>query len=89
MPLNIEQSDSKHDDLRSLRIDHSLRDGGGEPPAWSRRIILGGIAVVVLLGIAALAYRTLASETPEVEAGGGGGRRGGGEGAGGGGGGGR
>jgi HlyD family secretion protein len=67
MPLNIEHSDSKHDDLRSLRIDHSLRDGGGEPPVWSRRIILGGIAVVVLLGIAALAYRALASETPEVE----------------------
>jgi hypothetical protein len=61
------RADSKHDDLRGLRIDHSLRDGGGEPPAWSRRFILGGIAVVVLLGIVALAYRALASETPEVE----------------------
>src|SRR6202142_4357677 len=60
-------ADSKHDDLRALRIDHSLREGGGEPPAWSRRFILGGIAVVVLLGIAALAYRALASDTPEVE----------------------
>ena len=67
MPTEIGQTDSKHDDLRSLRIDHSLRDGGGEPPAWSRRFILGGIAVVVLLGIAALAYRLLGSETPEVE----------------------
>src|SRR5271166_3707612 len=67
MPTDIGQKDSKHDDLSSLRIDHSLRDGGGEPPAWSRRFILGGIAVVVLLGIAALAYRALASETPEVE----------------------
>jgi HlyD family secretion protein len=60
-------TDTKHDDLQSLRIDHSLREGGGEPPTWSRRIILGGIALVVLLGIVALAYRVLASETPEVE----------------------
>ena len=67
MPTETEHTDSKHDDLRSLRIDHSLRDGGGEPPAWSRRFILGGIAVVVLLGFAALAYRVFASETAEVE----------------------
>ena len=60
-------TDTKHDDLQSLRIDRSLRDGGGEPPAWSRRIIVGGISLVVLLGIAALAYRALASSTPEVE----------------------
>jgi len=67
MPTETEHTDSKHDDLRSLRIDHSLRDGGGEPPAWSRRFILGGIAVVVLLGLATLAYRLLASDAPEVE----------------------
>jgi HlyD family secretion protein len=67
MPTETENTDSKHEDLRSLRIDHSLRDGGGEPPAWSRRFILGGIAVVVLLGLVALAYRALASETAEVE----------------------
>jgi HlyD family secretion protein len=67
MPTDLGPTDTKHDDLRNLRIDHSLRDGGGEPPAWSRRIILGGIALVVLLGIAALAYRLFASETPEVE----------------------
>jgi len=60
-------TDTRHDDLQSLRIDHTLRGGGGDPPAWSRRIILGGIAVVVLLGIAALTYRVLASTTPEVE----------------------
>jgi HlyD family secretion protein len=60
-------TDTKHDDLQSLRIDHSLREGGGEPPVWSRRIILGGIALVVLLGVVALAYRVLASETAEVE----------------------
>src|ERR1035438_5296643 len=64
MPTQI---DSKHDDLQSLRIDRSLRGEGGEPPAGSRRFILGGIAVVVLLGIGALAYRALASTAPEVE----------------------
>src|ERR1700686_3950874 len=67
MLTETEHTDGKHEDLQSLRIDHSLRDGGGEPPAWSRRFILGGIAVVVLLGLAALAYRALASNAPEVE----------------------
>jgi HlyD family secretion protein len=67
MPTETDHTDSKHDDLRSLRIDHSMRDGGGEPPAWSRRFILGGIAVVVLLGIVALAYRALSGDVPEVE----------------------
>ena len=67
MPTDLGSTDTKHEDLRSLRIDRSLRDGGGEPPAWSRRFIIGGIAVVVLLGIVALAYRALASDTPEVE----------------------
>ncbi len=60
--------DTKHEDLQSLRIDRTQRgDSGGEPPAWARRYILGGIAVVVLLGLFALAYRLLASDTPEVE----------------------
>src|ERR1039457_1079486 len=59
--------DTKHDDLQSLRIDHSMRDGGGEPPAWSRRFILGGSAIVVVLGLIALAYRLLASNSAEVE----------------------
>lgn len=60
--------DTKHDDLQSLRIDRSQRgDSGGEPPAWARRYILGGIAVVVILGLSALAYRTFSSPTPEVE----------------------
>jgi HlyD family secretion protein len=64
MPTQI---DSKHDDLQSLRIDRSLRGEGGEPPAWSRRFIIGGITVVVLLGLVALAYRVLSSSAPEVE----------------------
>ena len=60
-------TDDKHDDLQNLRIDHSLREGGAETPAWSRRFILGGIVVIVLLGMIVLGYRVLASDTPEVE----------------------
>ena len=67
MPLDVRQDDTKHDDLQSLRIDHTLRGSGGEPPAWSRRIVIGGISVVVLFGIIALTYRVLGSTTPEVE----------------------
>src|SRR6202049_3398972 len=60
--------DTKHEDLQSLRIDRSQRgDSGGEPPAWARRYILGGIAVVLLLGLVALGYRFLSSDVPEVE----------------------
>src|SRR3977135_1329400 len=59
-------TDTKHDDLQNLRIDHSMRDGGGEPPAWSRRIILGGIGVLVLLGLIALSYRLFSGDAPEV-----------------------
>jgi HlyD family secretion protein len=60
--------DTKHQDLQSLRIDRSARgNGGGEPPAWARRYILGGIALVVLLGLASVAYRAFSSDTSEVE----------------------
>ena len=60
--------DAKHEDLQSLRIDRSQRgDSGGEPPAWAQRYILIGIAVVVLLGAVAVAYRAFSSSIPEVE----------------------
>jgi len=60
--------DTKHEDLQSLRIDRSQRgDNGGEPPAWARRYIMIGIAIVVLLGIVTLAYRAFSSDIPEVE----------------------
>ncbi len=60
--------DTKHEDLQSLRIDRSQRgDNSGEPPAWARRYIIVGIAIVVLLGLFALAYRAFSSDTPEVE----------------------
>jgi HlyD family secretion protein len=61
-------SDTKHEDLQSLRIDRSQRgDTGGDPPAWAKRYILVGIAIVVLIGLFALAYRMFSSDTPEVE----------------------
>ena len=58
--------DTKHDDLQGLRIDRSAR-GEGDPPAWAKRFIVIGIAVVVLLSGAALAYRFLSADAPEVE----------------------
>ncbi len=61
--------DTKHEDLQSLRIDRSQRgdNGGGEPPAWTRRFIIVGIAMVVLLGLIAVAYRAFSASVPEVE----------------------
>lgn len=60
--------DTKHEDLQSLRIDRSQRsDNSGEPPAWARRYIIGGIVLIIVLGLFTLAYRALSSDTPEVE----------------------
>ena len=60
--------DTKHEDLQSLRIDRTQRgDHPGEPSPFARRFILIGVAVVVLLGLFALAYRAFSSDTPEVE----------------------
>jgi HlyD family secretion protein len=58
--------DTKHKDLEGLRID---RAAPAEPsaPLWAKAYILAGVGVIVLLGIAALAYRFLAGSTPEVE----------------------
>lgn len=62
MPL-----DAKHHDLQSLRIDRSAPSNEGEPAPWAKKHILIGISVVVLLSVAALAYRLLAGETAEVQ----------------------
>ena len=60
--------DTKREDLQNLRIDRSHRhDSGGEPPKWASRYILGGIAVVAVLGLIALAYRILSPAAAEVE----------------------
>jgi HlyD family secretion protein len=60
--------DTKHEHLQNLKIDRSHRaTGEGEAPLWAKRYILGGIGLVVLLGIAALAYRVLLPEAAEVQ----------------------
>ena len=62
--------DAKHEDLQSLRIDRTQRGAGntaGEPPAWARRYIVIGIALVAVLSLSALAYRLLSATEPEVE----------------------
>src|ERR1700721_1646461 len=60
--------DAKHEDLPGLRSDRTQRgDSSGEPPAWARRYILGGISAVVLLSLTALAYRAFSASVPEVE----------------------
>ena len=59
--------DAKHEQLRGLRIDRSQPDSGGEPPAWAKRYILIGIAIVVLLSAAVGTYRLFAGDAPEVE----------------------
>lgn len=59
--------DDKHEQLQNLRIDRSQRGNHGEPPKWARRTIFGGIALIALLGVTAMAYRWLTPGLPEVE----------------------
>ena len=60
-------TDTRHKDLEGLRIDRSATVSGPAAAPWARSVIIAGIAVFVLLGIAALAYRFFGSSTPEVE----------------------
>ena len=60
--------DTKHKTCRACASTaRSAATPGGEPPAWARRYILVGIAVIVLLGLITVAYRLFASDVPEVE----------------------
>src|SRR5437879_1753621 len=59
--------DTKHDQLQGLRIDRSARSEGGEASPWAKRYIIGGISAVVLLSLAALAYRLFSGDVSEVE----------------------
>ena len=59
--------DAKHEELRSLRIERSQPPADGGPPAWARRYIVIGIAIVVILSAAAGAYRLFAGDAPEVQ----------------------
>ena len=59
--------DAKHQELEGLRIDRSSHGNEGDPSPWAKRIIVIGIAIIVLLGLSALAYRLLGSNAPEVD----------------------
>ena len=58
--------DAKHDQLQGLRIDRSGQSEGESSP-WARRYIIAGISAVVLLSLAALAYRFFYGDVSEVE----------------------
>jgi HlyD family secretion protein len=57
--------DTKHSDLQGLRIDRAALDSGGGPK-WASRYIVVGIALVVLLGVAVLAYRLFSPDAAQV-----------------------
>lgn len=59
--------DTKHKELEGLRIDRSAMAESGNASPWAKMYILGGVGLVVLLGIGALAYRFLGPSAPEVE----------------------
>jgi HlyD family secretion protein len=59
--------DTKHKELEGLRIDRSAMAESGSASPWAKMYILGGVGLVVLLGIGALAYRFLGASAPEVE----------------------
>jgi HlyD family secretion protein len=58
--------DTKHKDLEGLRIDRSATTAEPDASPWAKMYIIGGIALFILLGIAALAYRFIGN-TPEVD----------------------
>jgi HlyD family secretion protein len=58
---------TKFEDLKSLRIDEHERGDHPSEPKWSKRYILVGITVLVLLSIVTLGYRALQASVPEVE----------------------
>ncbi len=60
-------TDTKHKDLEGLRIDRSAMVAEASPSPWAKSIIIGGVAVFVLLGVATLAYRLFGGSAPEVE----------------------
>jgi HlyD family secretion protein len=57
--------ETKYGDLHGLRIERSQKEP--DEPIWSKRFIVAGIAVVLLLGIIALAIRLFSGSVPEVQ----------------------
>lgn len=57
--------ETKYGDLHGLRIERSQKEP--DEPKWSKRFIVAGIVVVILLGIVALAIRLFSGSVPEVQ----------------------
>jgi len=60
-------TDIKHKDLEGLRIDRSASVAETSPSPWAKSFILTGIGLLVLAGIATIAYRMFAGSIAEVE----------------------
>jgi HlyD family secretion protein len=58
---------TKFEDLKSLRIDEHERGDHASDPKWSKRYIVVGIAVVVLLSVGTLIYRVTQSPAAELD----------------------
>lgn len=59
-------TDTKYDELKSLKIDRS-NSANSASSKWSTRFILIGISVVILLSLMMLAYRAFSPAAREVE----------------------
>src|SRR5947209_3696893 len=57
--------ETKYGDLHGLRIERSQKEP--DEPKWSKRFIVAGIVVVILLGVIALAIRLFSGSVPEVQ----------------------
>jgi HlyD family secretion protein len=60
-------TDTKHKDLEGLRIDRTASVSDSSPSPWAKTFIVAGVGVLVLAGIAALAYRLFGAGAPEVD----------------------
>jgi HlyD family secretion protein len=58
---------TKYDELKSLRIDDHERGDHPSEPKWSKRYIIVGILVLVVLSLGTLMYRAMQGSVPEVE----------------------
>jgi HlyD family secretion protein len=58
---------TKFDELKSLRIHDHERGDHPDEPKWSKRYILMGIGLVVILSVSTAVFRALQASAPEVE----------------------
>jgi HlyD family secretion protein len=59
--------DTKYEELKSLRIDDHERGDHPSEPKWSKRYIVVGVAILVVLSLATLIYRMVQGSVAEVE----------------------